>query len=274
MPPFCVMCRQEGHLPYNCPQQNNRNISASIPAQTTVDHQFSNIRNTCIHCGGLHEPTACPTRAGLHTASTNLKGTPQSGIVGTGKSNTNVFPPQCMTNGLSTTGNTPPMLVVNNLPTQHGHASANQIPRATPQVSPHMSQYHAQHLQNQFAPPAYFPITFPPPPIAPSNVSVAPSAPASDLSAAIILMTNAVNQGHSNMTAIMDALQKMMSQFTDALQKTIRMGVDAQADETRNARLDKQFDKIKIFDGSNPAECHPWLEEVHALCLQKGRPFR
>ena len=52
------------------------------------------------------------------------------------------------------------------------------------------------------------------------------------------------------------------------------MGVDAQADETRNARLDKQFDKIKIFDGSNPAECHPWLEEVHALCMQTGRPFR
>ena len=52
------------------------------------------------------------------------------------------------------------------------------------------------------------------------------------------------------------------------------MGVDTQADETRNARLDKQFDKIKIFDGSNPAECQPWLEEVHALCLQTGRPFR
>ena len=72
----------------------------------------------------------------------------------------------------------------------------------------------------------------------------------------------------------MDALQKTTSQFADVLQKTIQMGVDAQADETRNARLDKQFDKIKIFDGSNPAECHPWLEEVHALCLQTGRPFQ
>ena len=168
------------------------------------------------------------------------------------------------------------MLVVNNLPTQHWHTTANQIPRATPQVNPHMShnQYNAQHLQNQFAPPAYFPITFPPPPIAPSNISAAPSAPASDLSAAITLMTNVVNLGHSNTVAIADALQKMTSQFADVLQKTIQMGGDAQADETRNARLDKQFDKIKIFDGSNPAECHPWLEEVHALCLQTGRPFR
>ena len=52
------------------------------------------------------------------------------------------------------------------------------------------------------------------------------------------------------------------------------MGVDAQAEENKNARLDKQFDKKKIFDGSNPAECHPWLEEVHALCTQMGRPFK
>ena len=64
------------------------------------------------------------------------------------------------------------------------------------------------------------------------------------------------------MTAITDALQKTTSQFADALQRTIQISVDAQADET------------KIFDGSNPAECHPWLEEVHALCLQTGRPFR
>ena len=124
----------------------------------------------------------------------------------------------------------------------------------------------------QFPQPPYFP--FPPPPIAPSNVSAAPSAPASDLSAAITLMTNAVNQGNSNTTAIMDALQRTTTQFADALQQTIQMGVDAQVEEIKNARLDKHFDKIEIFDGSNPSECHPWLEEVHALCTQTGRPFR
>ena len=275
MPPFCVKCRQEGHLPYNCPQQNNRNTSSTTQVQTIVDHQFSNIRNKCIHCGGEHKPAACPTKTGLQTASNSSNWTLQSGITGTGKNNTNAFPPQCTTNSLSTTEGTPPTLVVNNLPMQHGHTTTNQVPRVTPQVSPNMShnQYNTPPLQNQFAPPAYFPITFPPPPIAPSNVSAVPSAPASDLSAAITLMTNAVNQGNSNMTAITDALQKTTSQFADALQRTIQMGVDAQADETRNARLDKQFDKIKIFDGSNPAECHPWLEEVHALCLQTGRPF-
>ena len=37
--------------------------------------------------------------------------------------------------------------------------------------------------------------------------------------------------------------------------------------------MDKQFEKVKVFDGSKPSECHPWLEEVHALCIQTGRPF-
>ena len=52
------------------------------------------------------------------------------------------------------------------------------------------------------------------------------------------------------------------------------MGVDVQAQENKNARMDKQFEKVKVFDGSKPSECHPWLEEVHALCIQTGKPFR
>ena len=64
------------------------------------------------------------------------------------------------------------------------------------------------------------------------------------------------------------------TQFANALQQTIQMGVNAQAQENKNARMDKQFEKVKVFDGSKPSECHPWLEEVHALCIQTGRPFR
>ena len=42
-------------------------------------------------------------------------------------------------------------------------------------------------------------------------------------------MTNAVTQGNSNTTAIMNALERTTMQFADALQQTIQMGVDAQA---------------------------------------------
>ena len=87
-------------------------------------------------------------------------------------------------------------------------------------------------------------------------------------------MMNAVMQGNSNTTAITNALERTMTQFADALQQTIEMGVDAQAQENKNARMDKQFEKVKVFDGSKPSERHPWLEEVYALCIQTGRPFR
>ena len=70
-------------------------------------------------------------------------------------------------------------------------------------------------------------------------------------------MTNAVNQGNANTTNITDALQKTTTQFADALQKTIQRGVEAQVEENRNARLDKQFDKIKHLMGQTQQNATP-----------------
>ena len=241
-PPFCRKCRKEGHVPALCPL--SKGPTPPSPMQQQVD-KFSNPTNRCIHCGEEHIPASCPARyQPKATSSTSNYGSPKQ----------------------STRGNN----VVS------GQVRGNQVHQVTPQVSPLVQQNtFAQPTQsNSFPPPPYFPIPFPPPPIPPSTVSIAPSAPASDLSAAISLMTNAVNQGNANMTTITDASQRTMTQFADALQQTIQRGVEAPAEENRNAWLDKQFDKIKIFDGSNPAQCHPWLEEVHALCSQMGWPFK
>ena len=237
-PPFCGKCRKEGHVPALCPM----NTGPTLPSpQQQQANKFSNPTNQCVHCGGYHVPGSCPVRYQPKATSSTTHYSP---------------PPQ-------RTGN-------------NDVASGQVRGQVTPQVSP-LAQVNtlAQPTRsNSFPPPPYFPIHFPPPPVPPSNASIAPSAPASDLSAAISLMTNAVNQGNANTTNITNALQRTTTQFADALQKTIQRGVEAQAEENRNARLDKQFDKIKIFDGSNPAECHPWLEEVHALCSQTGRPFK
>ena len=237
-PPFCGKCRKEGHVPALCPMNTGPTLPS--PQQQQAD-KFSNPTNQCVHCGGNHVPGSCPVR----------------------------YQPKATSS--TTHYSSPPQRTGNN-----DVASGQVRGQVTPQVSP-LAQVNtlAQPTRaNSFPPPPYFPIPFPPPPIPPSNASIAPSAPASDLSAAISLMTNAVNQGNANTTNITDALQRTTTQFADALQKTIQRGVEAQAEENRNARLDKQFDKIKIFDGSNPAECHPWLEEVHALCSQTGRPFK
>ena len=281
MPPYCSKCMQEGHIPAKCPQKDKRTSVPQSPAgqpQAPMDPWFSNPNNKCLHCGGNHRSAVCPSKSQHQpTPSTS------SCVSSAGKPHINMSPQQGTKNSQSTACSMTSTLLVNKPARAPRHDTGNNIPQVSPQVNPNVPQQHNLYvpnaipptqIPNQFLPPPYFPIPFPPLPVAPSNVSAASSAHASDLSAAITLMTNAVNPGNSNTTAITDALQRTTTQFVDTLQQTIQMGVDAQAEEIKNARLDKQFDKIKIFDGSDPSACHPWLEEVHALCTQTGRSFR
>ena len=280
-PPYCSKCKQKGHLPMKCPLKGKRKETSQTPQkaqQTSVDQRFSSIRNKCIHCGGDHAPGVCPTRTQPQATPSTTNYQVYNNSTGAGKNNNNVSLSFSSKNGQSAAASTTLSSPVNNL-TAQGGASCTEEPRITPQVSPSTSQQNSYNIPpmqppNQFAPPPYFPIPFPPPPIAPSNMSNAPSAPISDISAAITLMTNAVMQGNSNTMAITNALERTTTQFANALQQTIQMGVDVQAQENKNARMDKQFEKVKVFDGSKPSKCHPWLEEVHTLCIQTGRPFR
>ena len=279
-PSYCSKCKQKGHLPMKCPLKGKRNEKFQMPQgmqQTSVDLRFSSIRNKCIHCGGDHTPGSCPTKM-YSKATLNAAGyqTYNNSAIA-GKVNNNDLPSFSFKNGQPTAADMTPSSPVNLSGVQQ-HPSCTQEPQTTPQVSPNTSQQNFYnmpqvHPPNHFPPPPYFPILFPPPPIAPSNASNAPSAPVSDISAALTLMTNAVMQGNSNTTAITNALERTTMQFANALQQTVQMGVDAQAWENKNARMDKQFEKVKVFDGSKPSVCHPWLEEVHALCIQMGRPF-
>ena len=246
-PPFCGKCRKEGHVPALCPLSKGQ--TQPSPPQQQVS-KFSNPTNRCIRCGGEHAPAGCPMMY-------QPKATPSTSSY--------VSPKRSTRGSQSTQRSRTPTLLVNNVTT--GQVRGNQVHQVTPQVSPNAQQnLFAQPPQsNSFPPPPYFPIPFPPPPIPPSNVSIAASAPALDLSAAISLMTNAVNQGNANTTMITDALQRTTTQFADALQQTIQMGVDAQAEENKNARLDKQFDKIKIFvcRTSSPRFYYRYGSECH-----------
>ena len=278
-PPYCSRCKQSGHLPMKCPLKGRKTEKPQTQQkgqQMSVDPMYSNIRNRCIHCGGDHAPGSCPMKT--HPQATqNAAGYQMcnNGAV-TGKANANNLHSFSSKNGQPTAANMTPSSPKNSAEAQK-RPSCTREP-ITPQVSPNTLQQNCYnvppvHPPNHFAPPPYFPIPFLPPPIAPFNASNAHSAPVSDISAALSLMTNAVTQGNSNTTAIVTALERTMTQFADALQQTIQMGVDTQAQENKNARMDKQFETVKVFDGSKPYECHPWLEEVHALCIQTGRPF-
>ena len=279
-PPYCSKCKQEGHLPVKCPLRGKRKETSQMPQkpqQPSVDQRFSSIRNKCIHCGGNQAPGMCPMRTQPQAASSTVGYQVYNNSTSAGKVNNNASLSFSSKNGQSAAASTTPSSPVNNL-TAQGCVPYTKEQWITPQVSPSTSQQNSYNIPpmqppNQFAPPPYFPIPFPPPPITPSNVSNAPPAPVSDISAAITLMMNAVMQGNSNTTAITNALERTTTKFADTLQQTIQMGVNVQVQENKNARMDKQFEKVKIFDGSKPSECHPWLEEVHALCVQTGRPF-
>ena len=278
-PSYCSKCKRSGHLPVKCPLKGKKTEQSQTQQkgqQTSVDPMFSNIRNKCIRCGGDHAPGSCPMKT-RPQATQNAAGyqTYDNGAV-TCKANANHLPSFSSKNGQPTAANMTPSSPKNSAGAQRCPSCAREP--ITPQVSPNTSQQNFYnvppvHPPNHFAPPPYFLIPFLPPPIAPSNMSNAHSAPVSEISVVLSLMTNAVMQGNSNTTAITTVLERTTMQFADALQQTIQMEVDAQAQENKNAVLDKQFEKVKVFDGSNPSECHPWLEEVHALCIQTERPF-
>ena len=225
-PLYCSKCKQKGHLPVKETSQTPQKAQ-----QMSVDQRFSNVRNKCIHCGGDHASGTCPTRMQPQTTPSTAGYMAYNGSTSAGKTNNNTSLPFSTKNGQSAAGSMTPSSLVNNLTGTQGRASCTQAPQITPQVSPNTSQQNSYNippmqLPNQFPPPPYFPIPFPPPPIAPSNVSNAHSDPVSDISAAITLMMNAVTQGNSNTMAITNALERMTTQFADALQQTIQMGVD------------------------------------------------
>ena len=267
-PSYCSKCKQPGHLPVKCPSRGRKtgkpqNQQKGQP--TPVDPMFSNVRNICIHCRNDHTPDSCLMKTRLHATQDAAGYQIYNNGATTGTANANNPPSFSSKNGRPNAANMTPSSPQNSGGAQRRPSCTGE--QNTPQVSPNTLQQNCYnvppvHPPNSFAPPPYFPILFPPPPIAPSNASNAHSAPVSDISAALSLMTNAVT------------LERTTTQFADALQQTIQMGVDAQAQENKNARMDKQFKKVKVFDGSKPSECHPWLEEVHTLCIQTGRPFR
>ena len=231
MPPYCSKCRQEGHILAKCPQKDKRTSVLQSPAgrpQAQMDPWFSNPNNKCLHCSGDHRSAISPTRS-QHQPAPSIS----SYVSSAGKPHNNMSPQQSTKNSQSTACSMTLTLLVNNPAQASDHNTSNNIPQVTPQANPNVPQQHNLHmpnvipsaqLPNQFPPPPYFPIPFPPPPVAPSNVSAASSAPALDLSAAITLMTDAVNQGHCNTTAITDVLQRTSTQFVDALQQTIQRG--------------------------------------------------
>ena len=239
----------------------------------SVDQRFSSIRNKCIHCGGDHAPGACPMRMQPQATPSTEGYQVYNNSTGAGKINNNASLSLSSKNGQSAAASTTPSSLANNL-TAQGCASCTQEPQITPQVSPSTSQQSSynippMHPPNQFPTP-YFPIPYPPPPIAPLMCLM-------QFSSCIRYFSSdhpydeCCDARQLNTTAITNALERMTTQFADALQQTIQIGVDVQAQENKNARMDKQFEKVKVFDGSKPPSVtHGWRRYTPCVFKQEG----
>ena len=182
-PPYCSKCKQKGHLPVKCPLKGKRNETSQMPQkvqQMSVDQRFSSIKNKCIHCGGDHAPGSCPTKTQAQATPNTAGYQMYNSSTGAGKVNNNASLSFSSKNGQPAAASMTPSSPVINSSGVPGHSSC--APRITPQVSPSTSQQNSYnmplvHPPNQFPPPPYFPIPFPPPLIAPSNVSNATRTP-------------------------------------------------------------------------------------------------
>ena len=139
MPPYCSKCRQEGHIPAKCPQKNKRTSIPRSPAgqpQAPMDQQFSNPNNKCLHCGGNHRSAVCPTQS-QHQPTPSAS----SCVSSADKPHVNMSPKQGTKNSQSTACSTTSTLLVNNPAQTPRHDTGNNIPQASPQVTPNVPQH-------------------------------------------------------------------------------------------------------------------------------------
>ena len=278
-PPYCSKCKQEGHLPMGCPLKGKRKETSQMPQkaqQMSVDQRFSSIRNKCIHCGSDHAPGTCPMRTQPQATPNTANYQVYNGSTSAGKTNNNASLSFSSKNSQSAAASTTPISLVNNLTGAQGRASCTQEPRITPQVSPNTSQQNSYNIPpmqppNQFPSPPYFSIPFPPPPITPSNMSNAHSAPVSDISAVITLMTNAVMQGNLNTMAITNALERMTTQFADTCSKPYRWELMRRHRKTRMQGWTSSLRRSRYLMVPNPPSVtHGWRRYTPCVFKQEG----
>ena len=281
-PPYCSKCKQEGHLPVKCPLKGKRKETSQMPQkaqQMSVEQRFSSIRNKCIHCGGDHTPGMCSTRMQPQATPSTVGYQVYNNSTGAGKVNNNASLSFSSKNGQSDAASTTLSSLVNNPTGVQGHVSCAQEPWITPQVSPSTSQQNSynmpsMHPPNQFSPPPYFPIPFPPPPIAPSNVSNAHSAPVSDISAAITLMTKATRKATWTPQQSQMHLKEQRCSLPMPCNKPYRWELMRRHRKTRMQGWTSSLRRSRYLMVLNhPSVTHGWRRYTPCVFKQKALPW-
>ena len=297
--PYCSKCRTKGHVPARCPTKQQdaeqapegrefhgpthegNELSRNKWRRSQDQLRFSN-PNRCLSCAGNHSTHDCPARH-QHRVSTTSNPTSGSGIYNN-KSNPNISsppnssPPQNSQQSQSTVGITTPTLMVINPPRQPGPTTGPNQPLQYPtqHFNPHFLQppssqvsplLHPGQPFNPQVPPPYFPQ------YAPSN---SPSVGSEASYLAVIhkqLERQEKQDRESNEIERLKEEQKKMKEEHEQWKEACKKEEKKEIQHCN--RVNKSFEKIPRFDGTNPVYCFDCLMQIEALVNDnEGRNYR
>ena len=284
--PYCSKCRTRGHTPDRCTSKPQRNTHETGESRNQWRRnqdlpQFSSHHNRCLHCAGDHQTKDCTTTRQWQTPTTN---SPASGTgISTHKnapntshssSHSNSQSPASHQHSQSTIHVQTPTLNIN---APHFQPNLHQAPPPPFAPNNQSTNYNTNQQQMHTLPtqpfntqlPQSFNPQVPPhfPQYPPTN---SPSATSTDSSILLALQKQWERQERLDMECNEMERQK---------EERKRMKEDRkQVEKCKNqqrSRINKAFEKIPRFDGTNPSYCFDWLEQTEALVNEhQGRIYR
>ena len=147
--------------------------------------------------------------------------------------------------------------------TPPGQNQVNQQVRPSQPVNPQYNQFNI-HQQSQAFPPQQFSTQYPPPPPPPYPGQWPPQPPS---------VHSNVTETSEVLTQVLDRHFKLFEDKENARKQCEREKEEQKyRDETNDRnRINKASEKINRFDGSNPDQCLPWMEEIFAMARTHKR---
>ena len=294
--PYCSICRTRGHTLDRCTSKPQRNGHTRQTGESRDQRrrnqdlpQFSSRHNRCLHCAGDHQTKDCTTTRQWQTPTTNSpasctgtsthKNAPNTSHSSShsnsqspashqhSQSTIHVQTPTLNSNAPQFQPNLhqapPPPLEQNNQSTNY---HTNQQQMHTPPTQPFNTQLPQSF--NPHVPPPYFP-QYPP--------TNSPSANSTDSLILLALQKQWERQERLDMELNeMERQKEERKRMKEEREqrKEDRKRVEKCKNQQRS-RINKAFEKIPRFDGTNPSYCFDWLEQTEALVNEhQGRIYR
>ena len=275
-----------GHPSDQCKSRPKRSQSTSQPGESREPPQwnnnlpqFLNQQNLCLHCAGDHQTATCTMTRQQQGRSTGKNITiPQNSPNTTQPSSSSPHSQISHPQSQSTVHIQMPTLNINAPPFLTNLHQAPPLPPAQNHSNPnfHINQQHictppAQPLNTQIpqpfnphVPPPYFP-QYPP--------TNSPSAQSTDSS--ILLALQKQWERRERLDLECNTMEKQKEERKRMKEERKQRKEDRKRTEKcenqQRSRINKAFEKIPRFDGTNLNYCFDWLEQTEALVKEHQR---